>query len=185
MLKIYFHDLSAYFKSRRDYSALVHRVCCVLSGLLMADYLLMCIFSFSMALDDMELYEDLGFHFSFGYHLTENYFPEIVQMLLPMAIMFFLYVMLYRRAKNAKLRSVAFWYFVILALLHILMFTHAASLDYSKAPPYTAADDLCRNYFLYARIAMVQSGVYFVSYLLRIRETRAMEKWIAQSKQWF
>lgn len=172
-------------KINLDYSALVHWLCCILSGLLMAYYLLMIIFSFSMALDDMELYEDLGFSFSLGYHLTENYFPEIVQMVLPLAVEFILYLILYRYVENVRIRRIILWYFGILALLHIFLFTHAASLDYSKSPPYTAADDLRRNYYIFARIAMVQSGAYFVSYFLRFQETRAMEKWIAQSKQWF
>lgn len=185
MLRIYLLDLFDYFKNKLDYSALAHRLSCTLSGLLIVYYLIMCIFSLSGALDDMELYEGLGFSHSFGYHLIENYFLEIIQMFLPVTAKFFVYLILYHRTEKMKFRGIGLCYFGVAVLLCTFMFAHALSLDFSKLPPYTATDDMRRNYYRLSRTMMLQSAGYLISYLLHVKKIRSIEKWITENNTCF
>jgi hypothetical protein len=172
MLRVFFLDLAYYFKYKLDIYMLIHRLCCIFSGLLMAYCLLMCIFSFSGALDDLYLFQDLGFSLSFGHHLVENNFHKVIQVSIPVIAQFCVYLFLHHRAAEAKFPKISIIYFAVVALLFVCMFVHANALDFAQFPPFTEEGDLRRNYYTFSRTMMLQSAAYLFSYLLRTKEVQ-------------
>ena len=170
MLRFYFWDVLDYLKNKLDYSSFAHRLCCLFGGLIMADYLMMCIFCFLGALDDMELFSALGASYSFGYHLIKNYFPEVILEFLLLIIEFLLYVILYYRVVKMKHLVGGVWYFGIVVSFHVLMLVYAASLDSPEFPFFISAVGITRRYYLFSCKTMLQSIGYLISYFLRIRK---------------
>lgn len=61
VLQFYWLDLKDFFRNKLDYSAIAHRLCCLFSGLILAYCLLMCIFCFSGAREDLACTEIWAF----------------------------------------------------------------------------------------------------------------------------
>ena len=170
MLRVYFLDFKDFFKNKLDYSAIAHRLCCLFSGLIVADYLIMSIACFWGAWKDMELFNALGSSYSFGHHLIKNYFPEVVMEFLLLSTEFLLYVLLYNRLERMKHPIVAVWYFVAIILLHGCLFAHALTLNYPEFSLFKIAMGITRRYYLFICSILIQSIFCLVAYLLHLRD---------------
>lgn len=155
---------------RPDFLSLFHRVTCVFGVLITAYYLLMCISSFTSAMDDMRKYGGLGFSYSFPYYLIRNSFPKTMGMALPVTTEFLIYVMLCRGKDQKKSHRGEVTYFSILLVFHVVIWLYVNSLDFPESPPYITEEGVTIDYCVFASITMLQTVVYFVLYLLRVRK---------------
>ena len=92
MLFLGFLDPDDYFSKSRILSIL-HRIVCILSGMLVIWYFLLCIFSVKGALDDMNKFGGLGFSYPLQHYLALNGFWESVILLVTVTAEFLLYIL--------------------------------------------------------------------------------------------
>lgn len=151
------------------------RIVCALCVIPIVYYLLMCYFSFSGAFDDWHKFKDLGFSYSFQYHLNKNDFLEDFVPFLCAAIEFVMYIVQYHRAEKKKPFSASVWYFSFMLVIHAAIWLHASSLLLPDSPPYDTAYFQAVRYRRFARMTILPSVAYFLMYLLRI--------WINKSKK--
>lgn len=153
-----------------DFQGYFHRITCIFSALIAVYYLLMCVLSFSGALQDMKKFGGLGFSYSLGYYLVNNSFPEAMQMFLPVTAEFLFYLVLYRRAEQKKRNQGSIWYFSLMLILHIVIWLHANSLDIPESPPFITADGFGLRYYFFTTITVLQAIVYLVLFVFRVRK---------------
>lgn len=158
---------------KTDVITILHRIVCILCTIIAFIYLLRCCCSFACAMDDLRVYEGLGFSYPFSHYLNENMFIETVRMFLPVFLEFLAYYILCRKSKKSKSFFSCILYFYVMLVLHTVIWLHARSLDFPKFPPYITADGVRFDYYIYAITSIWTSATYLIMYLLRTWKHRS------------
>ena len=151
------------------YSDHVHRFCCTINTLIVIYYLLMCYFSFSSALDDMNKYRKLGFSHSFSHYLIENALLKNLCFFVPALAEFFLFLFLYRHTGKRKDNRRIIFYSCLFVFFHTSILLHGVSLDFPQSPPYVTTDGIGKDYYDFACITGFQSVLNLISHLVHIK----------------
>lgn len=147
----------------------LHVAACVFGGLLCRYWLLRCYAGFSSAWDDFEKFRDLGFSYTFQYHLEKELVYRDVIVFACAGIEWLLYFLQYRRVERKKKTTGAAWVFFLFFAVHIAMWLYAKTLPYPNGPPFEEAVLAAAYFRLVANRRILPSTMYFVSYLLRVR----------------
>lgn len=145
------------------HSIWVHRLGCILGSLISVYYMLLCVFSLSNALEEMQTFRGLGFAHSIWYYLQKNSFTEALQMFLIAIAEFLLYLILHYKSPNQKSFKRNTICFVVLLMVHVCMWLHAAFSDFPDYPPYIATNGISMRQYIFLCITMLESFVYCFS----------------------
>ena len=174
MLRLHSRGFDGSLRKTRepDFLTVLHRVACVLCGLLAAYLLLRCCLSFGSALQDVRKFEHTDTFPCFLYFLDEENFGAEVCVFLLMAAEYWAYIVRYRRAESRDSFRGSILYFSIMLVIHAAVCLHANSLALPNLPPYTAADEAGLRYRTYANMTVLPPVMYFTMYLVRMWKYR-------------
>jgi len=163
-----------YDLSKSNIFKILHRITCAL-GLLLAAYgLLMCIFTVLDALDDLQIYTDLGFSYTLQYFLREENFWACAVFFLVVTGELVLYIFLCRRAEKKEPISWGVWYFGTLLAIHAAAWINFYLLQI-PIPYLFDSDDVEWLYRAFVEFTTLPSIAYFSLYLMRVRKHRSKE----------
>ena len=170
MLFLGFLDPDDYFSKSRILSIL-HRIVCILSGMLVIWYFLLCIFSVKGALDDMNKFGGLGFSYPLQHYLALNGFWESVILLVTVTAEFLLYILQDGLTARSKARGGSIWYFVIVLALYfgIWMYLHLIAQGCIAGSSFGS---ILYRYRIYIYESLVFNCAYLVLYYFRIYKQR-------------
>lgn len=147
----------------------LHIAACIFGALLSVYCLLSCIAVLYAALHEWSKYRDLGFSYTFHYHLNNNGFYREVILLFGVAIEWLHYFLQYHRAHEKKKTAGSVWIFSILLVVHIAVWLNARSLPLPDLPSWELAELPVVLYRRFSNMTILPSIFYFTVYFLRTR----------------
>lgn len=154
----------------------LHVGACAFSALLFMYCLLRCIATLDGTINDFNKYRDLGFSYTFHYHLQNNGFYREVIPFSGVGMEWLHYLLQYRRVKQKKKNAGGIWIFGILLVVHIAMWLHAGTLSLPDLPDWELVELPVVQYRRFSNMTVFPSVVYFVMYVLHTRTSRFPEK---------
>lgn len=152
-----------------------HMAAWVFGGLLCTYWLLRCCAGVSSAWDDFKKFRDLGFSYTFQYHLQRECVDRDAIVFALTGAQWLHYVLQYRRAEQRKKSTGAAWVFCLLLAVHIAMWLYGKTLPYPQAHPFEEAVMAAVYFRRVADRSVLPPLMYCVSYLLRIQHEKGRQ----------
>lgn len=174
MLTSAFHRDDRLKNSRRlDFLPILHRISCIYGVLITIFCLFRCYLSVTNALQDVHKFEHTGTFSYFLHFLGEYDFLESVFTFQLVTVELLLYVVQCRRVNQKKSSRGSIWYFVVMLVLHAIIWMHANSLPLPDFGPSNVAEEAGMKYRFFANVTVSPPVGYFFSYLWRMHKIQS------------
>lgn len=147
----------------------LHMFAWFVGALLSAYCLLRCVAALDGTLNDFWKFRDLGSSKTFHHHLQNNGFYREVIPFLGVCFEWLHYSAHYCRVDKNNIMASKFWIFVILLILHIVVWLHARVLPLPSLPAWEFVESPVVQYRRFANMTILPSIFYFTVYFLRTR----------------
>lgn len=160
---------------RLDGLKALHRTTCILSTLLIACSLYMCVcrFVISLIIFRTENVPDNSYSFQFWLRDTNFYLNAVFFLLATVELV--LYVFLCFRAERKCAIRWGIWYLGVMLAIHAVICIHAYSLPIPKFV-VMAEDEVKKEYRFFASLTALPAALYEILYIWRIGKYNAREK---------